>query len=74
VLAGKIRRAVLTFPLQDRRQGQGLGAWGLGLGGYETVSLSEARKTAKTMRAPVALGYDPALEKQERKAENKAKE
>lgn len=46
----------------------------LGLGGYETVSLAEARKTAKTMRARVALGYDPALEKQERKTANKAKE
>ena len=46
----------------------------LGLGGYETVGLAEARKTAREMRARVLLGYDPALEKQERKTANKARE
>jgi len=35
----------------------------LELGGYETVGLAEARKTAREMRARVLLGYDPALEK-----------
>ncbi|MCX8085611.1 MAG: tyrosine-type recombinase/integrase [Rhodocyclaceae bacterium] len=39
------------------------------LGSYKTLSLAEARKTAKELRARVALGYDPAGEKQERKRE-----
>jgi integrase len=46
----------------------------LGIGGYETVGLADARRTAKEMRARAMLGYDPALEKQERKTANKAKE
>lgn len=41
----------------------------LDLGSYRTVSLADARKTAKEMRARVALGYDPAGEKKERKRE-----
>lgn len=44
------------------------------LGAYETVGLAQARKRAKEMRARVTLGYDPALEKKERKTANKAKE
>jgi integrase len=39
------------------------------LGSYKVLSLAEARRTAKEMRARVALGFDPAGEKQERKRE-----
>lgn len=39
------------------------------LGSYKVLSLADARKTAKEMRARVALGYDPAGEKKERKRE-----
>ena len=43
------------------------------LGSYSDLSLAEARRLAKEMRARVALGYDVATEKQERKAEALAK-
>lgn len=43
------------------------------LGSYRDLSLAEARQTAKELRAKVALGYDVAGEKQERKAEALAK-
>lgn len=43
------------------------------IGSYAEVSLSEARRTAEKLRARVALGYDVAAEKQERKAEALAK-
>ncbi len=39
------------------------------LGSYADLSLAEARRLAKELRARVALGYDVAAEKQERKAE-----
>ncbi|AEG02716.1 tyrosine-type recombinase/integrase [Methylomonas methanica] len=39
------------------------------LGSYADLSLAEARRQAKEYRARVALGYDVAGEKQERKAE-----
>lgn len=39
----------------------------LNMGSYKVLSLAEARKTAKEMRARVALGYDVADEKKERK-------
>lgn len=39
----------------------------LNLGTYREVSLANARKLAKEMRARVALGYDVVLEKQDRK-------
>lgn len=39
------------------------------LGSYADLSLAEARRQAKELRARVALGYDVAGEKQERKAE-----
>ncbi len=45
----------------------------LDLGSYGTVSLADARRTAKEMRARVALGYDVAGEKKERKREAVAK-
>ena len=45
----------------------------MGLGSYADLSLADARKTAKELRARVALGYDPAAEKQERKREAVAK-
>ncbi len=45
----------------------------MNLGGYEILPLSEARKTVRTLRAKVALGHDPAGEKQENKAEALAK-
>jgi len=41
----------------------------MNLGSYKTLSLADARRTAKKLRARVALGYDPAGEKQERKRE-----
>lgn len=41
----------------------------MNLGSYKTLSLADARKTAKELRARVALGYDPAGEKKERKRE-----
>ncbi|MGZ5050463.1 MAG: tyrosine-type recombinase/integrase [Methylobacter sp.] len=39
------------------------------LGSYADLSLAEARRQAKELRARVAMGYDVAAEKQERKAE-----
>ncbi|SMF94000.1 Integrase [Methylomagnum ishizawai] len=45
----------------------------MNLGGYGDLSLADARKTAKELRARVALGHDVAAEKQERKAEAVAK-
>lgn len=39
----------------------------LGIGTYGQLSLADARKTAKELRARVALGHDVAGEKQERK-------
>jgi hypothetical protein len=39
------------------------------LGGYATLSLSNARKQAKEYRARVSLSYDVETEKQERKAD-----
>ncbi len=45
----------------------------MNLGSYATLSLADARKTAKEMGAKVALGHDVAGEKQERKIEAKAK-
>ncbi|MGH8190746.1 MAG: tyrosine-type recombinase/integrase [Rhodanobacteraceae bacterium] len=43
------------------------------LGTYTDLSLADARRTAKELRARVALGYDVAAEKRERKAEAVAK-
>ncbi|MCV4932481.1 hypothetical protein OFC23_28840, partial [Escherichia coli] len=40
---------------------------------YSELSLSKARETAKELSSRVALGYDVAAEKQERKAEALAK-
>ncbi len=45
----------------------------LNMGSYRDLSLADARKTAKEMRARVSLGYDPQGEKKERKAEAVAK-
>lgn len=39
----------------------------LSMGSYRDLSLADARKTAKEMRARVALGYDVAGEKKDRK-------
>lgn len=39
----------------------------LNIGSYRTVSLADARKTAKELRARVALGHDVAGEKKQRK-------
>lgn len=41
----------------------------MSLGSYAVLSLAEARRQVKELRARVALGYDVAAEKQERKAE-----
>lgn len=41
----------------------------MNLGGYTVLSLADARKAAKELSARVALGYDVAGEKQERKRE-----
>jgi integrase len=43
------------------------------LGNYSDLSLGAARKTVKELRARVALGFDVAAEKQERKREAVAK-
>ncbi|CCG85438.1 putative prophage CPS-53 integrase [Erwinia piriflorinigrans CFBP 5888] len=43
------------------------------IGSYAELSLSKARETAKELAARVALGYDVAGEKQQRKAEALAK-
>ena len=45
----------------------------MGIGSYKELSLSDARKATKELRARVALGYDVAGEKQERKREAVAK-
>lgn len=45
----------------------------LHLGSYGSLSLADARKTAKEMRARVSLGYDVAAEKKERKQSAVAK-
>lgn len=39
------------------------------MGSYTSLSLADARKAVKELRARVALGYDVAYEKRERKAE-----
>ncbi|MDP2782976.1 MAG: tyrosine-type recombinase/integrase [Sulfurimicrobium sp.] len=41
----------------------------MNLGSYAALSLADARKTAKGLRAQVAMGHDVAGEKQERKQE-----
>lgn len=41
----------------------------MNLGSYRDVSLADARKVVKEMRARVALGYDVAMEKKDRKRE-----
>lgn len=43
------------------------------IGSYRTVSLAEARKTAKELRARVSLGHDVAGEKKQRKRDALAK-
>ena len=45
----------------------------MNLGSYSDLSLVDARKTTKELRARVALGHDVAAEKQERKAAAVAK-
>ncbi len=47
---------------------KGVNRW-LTMGSYTDLSIADARKLAKELRARVALGYDVAAEKQERKAE-----
>ncbi len=43
------------------------------LGSYVDISLAKAREITKELSARVSLGYDVAMEKQERKAEALAK-
>lgn len=43
------------------------------LGSYKTLSLADARRTAKELKARVALGYDVAAEKLGRKKESAAR-
>jgi len=45
----------------------------LHMGTYSVLSVADARKTAKEMRARVALGYDVTVEKRERKQQAVAK-
>ncbi|HUL13827.1 MAG TPA: Arm DNA-binding domain-containing protein, partial [Methylococcaceae bacterium] len=45
----------------------------MSIGNYDALGLADARKTVKELRAQVALGRDPAGEKQERKAMSLAK-
>jgi integrase len=46
----------------------------MNIGTYGKPGLAEARKLVKELRARVSLGFDPAVEKRERKAEHRAKE
>lgn len=45
----------------------------INLGSYSSLSLADARETTKKLRARIALGYDVADEKQERKRDAVAK-
>ncbi|PTR14454.1 site-specific recombinase XerD [Nitrosospira sp. Nsp2] len=45
----------------------------MNMGSYRDLSIADARKKAKELRARVALGYDVAGEKQQRKVESLAK-
>lgn len=45
----------------------------MNIGRYGNPTLAEARKTVRQLKARVALGFDPASEKQDRKATGKAK-
>jgi integrase len=45
----------------------------MNMGSYRDVSLADARKEAKVLRARIAMGYDVAGEKQQRKADGLAK-
>ncbi|MGZ8158854.1 MAG: tyrosine-type recombinase/integrase [Methylobacter sp.] len=47
---------------------KGVSRW-MTMGSYTNLSLADARKQAKELRARVSLGYDVAAEKQERKSE-----
>lgn len=60
-------RAVDSVPRWLYRYQLGGKARVLNLGSYRDVSLAQARKLGREMRARVALGYDVAMEKQERK-------
>jgi integrase len=66
VLCFPERFAVPVWKLRYRLAGK---ARILNMGSYKVLSIADARRTAKEMRARVALGYDPAGEKQERKRE-----
>jgi integrase len=66
VLCFPARFAVPVWKLRYRLAGK---ARILNMGSYKVLSLADARRTAKEMRARVALGFDPAGEKQERKRE-----
>lgn len=60
------RFAIPVWKLRYRLAGK---ARILNIGSYRILSLADARKTAKEMRARVSLGYDPQGEKKERKRE-----
>ena len=66
VLCYPERFAVPVWKLRYRLAGR---ARILNMGSYKTLSIADARRTAKEMRARVALGYDPQGEKKERKRE-----
>jgi len=61
------------IPLWRFRYKFGGKARAINIGSYEALSLADARKTARELRAQVALGRDPAGEKQARRAEALAK-
>ncbi|SMF96526.1 Integrase [Methylomagnum ishizawai] len=44
----------------------------MNIGAYGALGLADARKLIRELRARVALGFDPAMEKRQRKAENRA--
>ena len=67
---GKPRYAKPIWRFRYRFGGKGRA---LQLGQYGNPTLAEARKTARELKARVVLGYDPASEKQDRKATGKAK-
>lgn len=60
-------RTVDAYPLWRFRYRFNSNARIMNIGSYAVLSLAEARRTAKELRARVALGYDVAAEKQDRK-------
>ena len=65
VLCWRVNYATPVWKLRYRFAGK---ARVMNIGSYRDLSLADARKTAKELRAKISLGHDVAGEKQERKA------